>query len=78
MNDSPPNYFVYLIYEAEHLSGSRYIVRPSGCLGTHGWEAGIPWQAEFVTGKSRADQIARKLTEVSKQEQSKLKASKAI
>lgn len=39
-------------YEATHLSGRRWVVRPKGALGTCGWINGKAWTAFYVTADS--------------------------
>jgi hypothetical protein len=45
-------------YEAVHLRGARYAVKPVGKLGTMGWTP-RPWTVVFVNARSSAGSIAQ-------------------
>lgn len=47
---------------AEQLRDNRYVVRPENCLGTCGWQGGRGWTAQWVTGRTRAEALAQRLT----------------
>jgi len=53
MSDQQP-----IEYEATHLRGNRWAVRPLGQLGTCGWHP-VPWTVQYINARS-ADEAVRK------------------
>ena len=46
-------------YEATHLRGNLYAVRPKGCLGTCGWKNSIAWTVQYVHARNEAQALAK-------------------
>ena len=45
-------------YEADHLRGNRWAVRPQGQLGTCGFYP-EPWDVVFVTARSESEALRK-------------------
>jgi hypothetical protein len=45
-------------WQAEHLRGNRWVVRPEGALGTCGWSP-EPWTAVFVTARNATEALRK-------------------
>jgi len=45
-------------YEATHLRGNHYAVRPAGQLGTCGWHP-VPWEVIYVNARSPSEAISK-------------------
>ena len=45
-------------YEADHLRGNRWAVRPQGQLGTCGFYL-EPWDVVFVTARSESEALRK-------------------
>jgi hypothetical protein len=46
-------------YDALHLMGNRYAVRPLNALGTCGWINGAAWQVKYVTARNAEDALRK-------------------
>jgi len=46
-------------YEAIHLRGHRYAVRPVGALGTCGWVLGQAWTVAHINARSSAEALLK-------------------
>lgn len=45
-------------YQATHLQGSRYVIRPAGQIGTCGFYPSA-WTAVFINARSEADALLK-------------------
>lgn len=48
-----------LRYEATHLRGNRYAIRPVGALGTCGWIKGKAWTVAYINARSPAKALLK-------------------
>lgn len=48
-----------MMYEATHLRGNRYAIRPQGALGTCGWTNGEAWTVTYVTARNLVDAMLK-------------------
>ena len=46
-------------YEATHLRGNRYAIRPVSALGTRGWINGEAWTVVYVNARNPADALLK-------------------
>jgi hypothetical protein len=46
-------------YEATHLRGNRYAVRPAGALGTCGRINGEAWTVTYINARNPADAMLK-------------------
>ena len=45
--------------EAVEIGPRKYVVRPKGALGTHGWIKGKPWQVQYIKADSAEQAIEK-------------------
>lgn len=46
-------------YEATHLRGNRYAIRPRGALGTCGWINGEAWNVVYINARSAPEAMLK-------------------
>ena len=46
-------------YEATHLRGTRWAIRPEGALGTCGWINGEAWTVDYVNARTEREALAK-------------------